>query len=563
MQPELTNGPKSTQHPALDPDKLTLREALALHEQLDRFHDQCGFAVVVGHPRAGFLVRQAADLLKSRGPDGVGLIRSVDGVLQPPFKGLGYPDSAMPPETFPRENFLGTSALVHNRYTTSGGKRAPIAAKLAAVHPICDDPTAPTFAAAYNGTITNHKVLRALFDGEHFQCDSDTEIFVKLYSRTDPQNTPIARVAEVLRQTEGAFSAAFAMGDRTILARDPLGIRPLFIGRFKDGGIAAASETVVLEAMGADLDIEEVQPGEIVEFRNDGEVTRTFYAEDLGSRFCTFELVYFGNILSRYKGVDVSAFRAHAGTLLALKDVKVGVAPGITIDPWSNHQVVVPVLNSGLSYATSYARKVSLSVVTALVRNDDGRAFLQATPEDRLEKLSRKHGALAHSLDGATDVFVVDDSLVRGDTMKVIIHKLREIADPGARIHVRIGSPLAIGPCFYGIDTPTEAELIANRYRLDGICGYIGADSLRYLEYEDLARAYVYARKQGSKGVQGRDATPEEVFSFCDACFSGVYPTRLPHETSTRYPLTLVEPQRASPTRPLMVPRRSRFAVAA
>jgi amidophosphoribosyltransferase len=391
--------------------------------------------------------------------------------------------------------------------------------------------------AAFNGTLLNVDEIHGFLPDGTFETSADTECFVRLYQSTAATRDPFERVREVLRVTSGAFSVGFAFDDRIIVARDPRGFRPLYFARLRQGGYAVASESHVLERMGARGGVSEVLPGEAIEFQVTGGMRREIYAESPGRSSCLFELIYFASVLGVLSGVNVGHYRHHVGRYLAHKEVSERDLHNLKSFA-SESSIVIPVLNSGAGYASSYAAQLGLSVGTGLVRDGDVRAFLGANAEERKQLLSRKHGLIPYIYDAKTEIIIVDDSLVRSDTMRHIVALVREVYR-NARVHVRIATPEVIGPCFFGIATPQASQLIAARLKTDQIRDEIGADSLVYLDYGDLYRAYLDCRR-----AEGKEAPPDQVFNFCDGCFTGRYPMAIPPDSGLR---------QAPPTFPLPV----------
>ena len=313
-------------------------------------------------------------------------------------------------------------------------------------------------------------------------------------------------LAESLLQLEGAYSVVILFGDRIYAVRDPRGFRPLNIGLLSDsptwpgslnhgknGAIAFASETCAFDLIGARL-IGEVKPGEIARV-DPGGFHATRFAPKAQHSFCIFEHVYFSRPDSVIFGRSVHESRDNLGRSLARQ------AP-------ADADIVVPVPDSGVAAAIGYSAESGLPFKFALIRNHYvGRTFIEPEQNIRDFGVKLKLNPVRSVLDGQR-VVLVDDSIVRGTTSRKIVRIIRQ---GGAReVHVRISCPPTVSPCFYGIDTPTQKELIASQNSIEEIREYIGADSLAYLSLDGL-----------------REAVGDAQGEFCTSCYTGEYPTKL------------------------------------
>jgi amidophosphoribosyltransferase len=294
---------------------------------------------------------------------------------------------------------------------------------------------------------------------------------------------------------KGAFSLIVLAGDALICARDPHGFRPLSLGRL-DGAWIAASETCALDLIGATFE-RDVEPGEVVVIRR-GRIRslRPFRKEPM--HFCIFEQIYFARPDSQLNGANVYAFRKELGRALAREHP-------VSAD------VVVPILDSGNTAALGYSEESGIPYEQALIRNHYvRRTFIEPAQSIRHFGVKVKHNAVKGTLAGKR-VVLVDDSIVRGTTLTKIVTMIR---NAGAReVHLRVSSPPIIGPCHYGIDTPTREELIAHRYSVDEVRKLMGADSLGHLSLESLRKCSAVLKH-----------------GFCDACFSDQYPVAVEDE---------------------------------
>jgi amidophosphoribosyltransferase len=307
-------------------------------------------------------------------------------------------------------------------------------------------------------------------------------------------------MADSLRRIEGAFSLVMLTPDRIFAARDPRGFRPLVMGRIhgqsehhKDA-IVFASETCAFDLIGAKYE-REVKPGELVIVGPEGVHSR-FYSSQQPNSSCIFEHVYFSRPDSIIFGRSVQQSRDAMGRQLALESP-------VSAD------IVIPIPDSGVTAAMGYSYQSGIPIQFGLIRNHYvGRTFIE--PEQRVRDFGvrLKLNPVKHVIDGKR-VVLIDDSIVRGTTSRKIVRMVR---DAGAKeVHMRISCPPTISPCYYGVDTPSKNQLIAANKSVDEIREYIGADSLAYLSLEGLKKA----------------AGESEKLSYCTACYTGKYPTRL------------------------------------
>jgi amidophosphoribosyltransferase len=374
----------------------------------------------------------------------------------------------------------------HVRYSTKGGN------KIENAQPISVNCTKGMVAIAHNGTISNADALKdKLFaSGAIFQSTSDTELILHLIS-TSPAPDFYTSLKSVLRILEGAYSIVMIHEGRLILIRDPMGFRPLYLGK-KDGSWFVASETCAFDIQQI-TDYREVEPGEITIIGPEGEKSERFANLPVRSE-CIFELIYFARPDSEIFGHSVHEFRKKIGARLAAVDK-------IEAD------MVIPVPDSGNSAALGYSQASGIPFEFGLTRNHySGRSFIMPTQEQRELAIRIKLNPIKEMIRGKR-IVMVDDSLVRGTTSGILVKLVRE--DGAKEIHLRLASPEILWPCFFGIDIPTRKELISNHLNSDQIAAKIGADSVRFLPLDQL--------KDIAKGSRG----------FCHACFSGEYPVKV------------------------------------
>jgi amidophosphoribosyltransferase len=361
-------------------------------------------------------------------------------------------------------------------------------------------------AISHNGNLVNAQVLREELEnsGSIFQSTSDTEVIIHLIA-TSKEQSLMGRVVEALSRVRGAYSLLFLTPERMIAARDPSGFRPLVLGKLKASkagtGFVVASETCALDLIEADY-LREVEPGEIITFGPRGMESLKPLPPAPHAK-CVFEYIYFSRPDSNLYGRNVYQVRKELGRQLARESAVVA-------------DLVTPVPDSGVPAAIGFAEESGIPLEFGLIRNHYvGRTFIEPQQSIRHFGVKIKLNAQREVLNGKR-VVVVDDSIVRGTTSRKIIRMLR---DAGAReVHMRISSPPTISPCYYGIDTPTRAELIASTNSIEEIRKFIEADSLAYLSRDGM---YAFLNNGEKKG-------------FCDACFSGDYPVHFDDEGHTR-----------------------------
>src|SRR5471030_32411 len=457
----------------------------------DHFHDECGVFGVYGHPEATALVALGLHALQHRGQEAAGIV-AYDGEQFHAHRGMGHVS-----ENFGSKEVIGRlhghSALGHVRYATTGE------VALRNVQPLFADFEFGGLAICHNGNLTNSYHLRRQLvrRGSLFQSTSDTEVIIHLIA-TSLKSTVGERVIDALRQVEGAYSIGALSQDCLIGVRDPLGVRPLVLGRLGDAWILS-SESCALDIIGADF-LREVEPGEIVTIDAHGLHSVKPFAK-ARSRPCVFEFIYFARPDSVMEGASVYDARKQIGAELARES---------HVDA----DIVVPVPDSGVPAALGYAAESGVPFELGIIRSHYvGRTFIEPTDQIRHLGVKLKHNANRAKLAGKR-VILVDDSIVRGTTSTKIVEMIR--AAGATEVHMRISSPPTDHSCFYGIATPERDALLASRFDVAGMTRFIGADSLAFISIDGLYRA------MGSPG--GRDAAQPR---FCDACFTGDYPIAL------------------------------------
>jgi len=465
-------------------------DALLHPLQDDKFHEECGVFGIFGHADAAALTALGLHALQHRGQEAAGIV-TFDGKQFYNERHIGLVgDNFTKPAVIGR--LKGDRAIGHNRYSTTGGPN------LRNVQPLFAEFAAGGFAMAHNGNITNAGTLQRRLQrrGSIFQSTSDTETIIHLIA-TSQRGNLIERMVDALSHIEGAYSLVALSEKKLIGCRDPLGVRPLLLGDH-DGVPVLASETCALDIIGARL-VRELEPGELLVITEQGIESLKPFAP-ARRRFCIFEYVYFSRPDSIMSGTSVYEVRKRIGAELAAE------AP-------ADADIVVPVPDSGVPGAIGYAEAAGLPFDFGIIRNHYvGRTFIQPTDAIRHMGVKLKHNANATVLKGKR-VVLVDDSIVRGTTSHKIVEMVRDAG--AAEVHMRIASPPTTNPCFYGVDTPEKAKLLASRMAIHEMRDFIRVDSLAFLSIDGLYRAVGEARRD--------NAAPQ----YCDACFTGEYPTSL------------------------------------
>ena len=442
--------------------------------------EECGVIGIAGVDSAAELASLALHALQHRGQESAG-ISVADGHRLLTHKRMGLVADIFDEETVRGLN--GNNAIGHVRYSTSGSS------SLINAQPIQVASHRGSISLAHNGNLVNAPDLRREMevDGSIFSTTSDSEVILHLLARSRAIACEDA-LAEALGRVKGAYSLVVLTRDRLIAARDPLGFRPLCLGRYKDSYVVA-SESCAFDIIGATY-LRDVEPGEMVVL-GDGELTSRKLGVADQERRCVFEHVYFSRPDSTIFGRNVEAARRKSGEIL-------GQEAPIEAD------LVCAVPDSSNTAALGYSQATGIPFALALIRNHYvGRTFISPAQKVRDMSVRIKFNPVAAVIRGQR-VVVVDDSIVRGTTMRKLVKLIRGAG--ASEVHLRIASPPVTNPCFYGIDTPVRNELIASSHTIEEIATYLRVDSLRYLTLEGL----LAATGEGDK--------------YCDACFTGNYP---------------------------------------
>ena len=426
-------------------------------------NEECGVFGIWGHPEASNVTYFGLHSLQHRGQEGGGIVSNDKEVLR------GHRDLGLISEVFrdkkKLENLLGSSAIGHVRYATSGSNN------IQNIQPFLFHFYDMSVGICHNGNLINAKTLRRELeqDGAIFHSSSDTEVLIHLIRRSKEKGFK-AQLKDALCKIKGGFTYLVLTKDTMYGAVDPNSLRPLAIGKMKNGAYVAASETCAIDVVGAKF-VCNVGAGELVIIDDKG-IRIEKYTEDTKVAIAAMEYVYFARPDSNIAGVNVHTARKRTGRRLAIEQ------------PAPDADMVIGVPNSSLSAASGYAEESGLPYEMGLIKNQYvARTFIQPTQELREQGVRMKLSAVKGVVSGKS-IVLVDDSIVRGTTSKRIVQLLKEA---GAReVHVRISAPPLIFPSFYGIDISTTEELIAANKTQDEICEIIGADSLGYLSEDGL-----------------------------------------------------------------------------
>ncbi len=442
--------------------------------------EKCGVFGIWGPSDSAHRIYTALYAQQHRGQESAGLCVT-DGEVLNAHVGMGLVSEVFTDQVLGR--LTGKAGIGHNRYSTTGSSNTLNA------QPLLKQYVGGQVALGHNGNLINAHLLRDTYErrGHIFTTTTDTEVIIHLLachhlSKQDP-------LVESLQHLQGAYSLVFLFHDRLEACRDPWGWRPLVLGRTHDGYDCVASETVALDAIGAEF-MREVEPGEVVTLSDKGIQSRSF-AKPERQAHCIFEHVYFANPSSMIFGDRVQLVRENLGECLAVESP-------VEAD------YVIPMPDSGRSAALGFARRSGLPFREGIVPNRYvGRTFIKPTQSQRDSAVQLKLNVVREIIQGKR-IVVVDDSIVRGTTTK---GKMAQLRRAGAReIHLRISCPPIRHPCYFGIDFPDPSKLIANNRTVDQIRQYLEVDSLHFLSLE------------GMLGCVGKPAD-----QYCTACFSGEY----------------------------------------
>ena len=463
---------------------------------LDKLHEECGVGGVYGHPEAANLVYLGLYALQHRGQESAGIVASTHSKMHLEL-GMGLVADIFDPGkllTLP-----GPLAIGHNRYSTAGKS------ELVNAQPCMINYAGGSLALAHNGNLVNARAIRQELGGKGaiFQSTNDSEVIVHLMAQAKSESF-VDQAAEALRQVSGAYSLVLMTEKELLAARDPHGFRPLCLGKL-DNAYIIASETCVMDLIEAEF-IREVEPGELILINENG-LQSFFPFKKVESKHCVFEHIYFARPDSFLFGEHVYAARKEMGRAMAQESP-------VDVD------LVVPVPDSGVVSAMGFAEESGTPFEMGLIRNHYvGRTFIEPQSQIRNFGVKLKLNAVKKLINGKR-LAIIDDSIVRGTTSRKIVKMLLEA---GAKeVHLRISAPPILHSCFYGIDTPTQEELIAHTHSLEETRKYLGANSLQYLSIKKMLEVLQNGKNK-----------------FCSACFDGNYPVPVTDHIATTEQLNL------------------------
>jgi amidophosphoribosyltransferase len=446
--------------------------------------DECGIVGIYGNEKAANLAYLGLYALQHRGQESSG-IASSDGHHIYRYAGMGEVIDVFKQQHI--DNLQGHMAIAHNRYSTTGSSF------LRNAQPFRSESILGPIVLAHNGNLTNAGTLRYELEkkGHIFQTTIDSEVIVHLMAKSGLDDFLEALIF-ALKQVRGAYSLLVMNREKIYAVRDPNGFRPLVLGKLDDATVIA-SETCAFDIIDAEY-VREVEQGEIIEISATG-MKSYFPFEKKEQSLCVFEYIYFSRPDSIIFNRSVYDMRIRLGRMLARQ------AP-VEAD------VIVPIPDSSVCAAIGYSRESGIPYELGLIRSHYiGRTFIEPSQKIRDFGAKIKYNAVRAAVDGKR-IVVVDDSIMRGTTMRKII-KMFRLA--GAKeIHVRISAPPTKFPCFYGIDIPTHKELIAATHTIDEIRKYLRVDSIEYMTVDTMLRAL-----------------DEPDMHFCTACFDGNYPCEM------------------------------------
>lgn len=464
-------------------------------------HESCGVVGLVLNNResekAALPIYYALYALQHRGQESTG-ITVHDGKAPQTLKGMGLVHDVF--KKYNLSDLKGFVGVGHVRYSTTGDS------SLENTQPLLVNYKEGNIAIAHNGNLVNSAELREEFEanGQIFHTTSDTEVIAKILVRELMTHDILGATKELMGKLVGSYSLAILVDDTLVVIRDPLGFKPLCLGEF-DGGYVVASESAAVDTIGGEL-IRDVHPGEAIIFK-DGRMKSYQLFRTKNTAHCVFEYIYFARPDSIMDGRLVYETRIRIGERL-LEEHPVDA------------DVISPVPDSGITFAIGYSKKSGVDYMEGLMKNRYiGRTFIMPDQNMRETAVRLKLNTIKQNLEDKS-VILMDDSIVRGTTSRRIVDMVRKTG--ASEVHMRIGSPPIMSPCYLGIDMATREELVAAHKTVAGVEAVINADSLGYVSVEGLVEAV---------GI------PED--DLCLGCLTGVYPVEIPGEQCKRRQLTL------------------------
>ncbi len=456
----------------------------------DKPQEACGvFGVLAAEGDIAKLVYFGLYALQHRGQESAGITVYDDRGTTNTYKAMGLVSQVFN-ETI-LSSLKGSLAIGHNRYSTTGSS------KVCNAQPIVVSTRLGDFSLAHNGNLVNATELRGELSAQGHALESSTDsegIAFAVSEAVDEGQDWQAAIVTALRRCHGAFSLVMAMPNAIAGARDAYGVRPLVIGKTADGHYVLSSETCGLDIIGAEY-VREVAAGELVIITMEGGI-QSLQWEESKPKLCVFEMIYFARPDSVMHGESLYTYRMRIGRELAKES-------------FVDADIVIGVPDSGIPAAIGFSRESGIPYAEGLIKNRYvGRTFIQPTQAMRETGIKMKLNPLKDVLQGKR-VIVIDDSIVRGTTSRKIVRALREAG--ATEVHMRISSPPVTHPCFYGIDTDSQDNLIASHEFVDAIAKQIEVDTLAYLTHDAMLKA-----------------THIDTAHFCTACFTGKYPIEVP-----------------------------------
>ena len=473
--------------------------------------ENCGVFGIFGDADAAEKTFFALYSLQHRGQESAGIATS-NGQAITCHTGMGHAGRVFRSGKDVLARLKNPIAIGHVRYSTAGSSN------ISNAQPLLSEYSRGQVAVAHNGNLINASLLRDEYEayGHIFKSTNDTEIIIHLMAKPSHVSKPDP-LGHVLNHLQGAYSLLFLFPDKIEAARDPYGVRPLCVGRTKNGAYCVASETCALDTIEAEY-IRDVEPGEIVTLNADGLSSRRFVKPDsITPAHCIFEHVYFAKQSSSIFGENVHEFRKRLGAQTAKEHP-------------ADADVVIPVPDSGTSAAVGYSRQSGIPFDMGFIRSHYvGRTFISPRQDMRDLAVKLKLAVVKETVRNKR-VIIIDDSIVRGTTTK---GKIKAIREAGAKeVHMRVSCPPIRFPCFYGVDFPTKEELLANERDMQQIKDYLKVDSIGYLSLE---------------GMLSCASLPKE--NYCTACWSGNYripvATMVSKFTMERYQMQLFDDEPA------------------
>jgi amidophosphoribosyltransferase len=457
----------------------------------DKLHEECGvFGVFCTNPEtdAASLVYYGLLSLQHRGQESAGIAAVQNRTIEC-RKGMGLAGEVFAPELL--SQLRGAAAVGHVRYSTCG------TSSIENAQPFVSRFKLGSIAVAHNGTLTNADVVRELLEdaGIGFTSSSDSEVIVNLIAKNYKKGLEKA-LTDTIKFIKGSYALMVLTDDALVGARDPNGIRPLCLGKLRNGWILA-SESCAIDSVGGEF-VRDIEPGEVIIINKEQVLSFTF-SEKTRRAVCAFEYVYFARPDSVIDGVDVYEARIRAGEILARESA-------VPAD------LVIGVPDSGIPAAIGYGRAAGTPFGLGIVKSKYvGRTFISPDQAVREKAVSVKHNVI-HSEVRGKRVVLIDDSIVRGTTSRRLVSILRKT---GAKeVHIRVCSPPVRFPCYFGIDTPHRKDLISNGNSVSELCKSLGADSLAFISVEGLLESLSFSAASKGGNPHG----------YCLGCFTGEYP---------------------------------------